>query len=77
MKITRQPHPIQQKQMENVECFKCDKIKSDERCAREIKSRNVMERAVFNKKENVSILSFRRVLYVVCFLLGIFPASEV
>ena len=26
---------------------------------------------------NVSILSFRRVLYVVCFLLGISPASEV
>ena len=25
----------------------------------------------------VSILSFRRVLYVVCFLLGISPASEV
>ena len=26
---------------------------------------------------NVSILSFRRVLYVVCFLLGNSPASEV
>jgi len=25
----------------------------------------------------ISILSFRRVLYVVCFLLGISPASEV
>jgi len=28
-------------------------------------------------KEIFSILSFRRVLYVVCFLLGISPASEV
>ena len=32
----------------------------------------------FTKTEyHVSILSFRRVLYVVCFLLGISPASEV
>ena len=32
----------------------------------------------FNKRLRiVSILSFRRVLYVVCFLLGISPASEV
>ena len=31
----------------------------------------------FNKIGNVSILSFRRVIYVVCFLLGISPASEV
>jgi len=29
------------------------------------------------KLYKVSILSFRRVLYVVCFLLGISPASEV
>ena len=57
MKITRQPPPvlvmIHQIQLENVECFKCDKIKSDERCTHEIKSRSFMERAVFNKKENL------------------------
>ena len=30
-----------------------------------------------DRRKDVSILSFRRVLYVVCFLLGISPASEV
>ena len=36
-----------------------------------------MFRSLVTIFREVSILSFRRVLYVVCFLLGISPASEV
>jgi len=37
----------------------------------------VTQYKLLNVSYHVSILSFRRVLYVVCFLLGISPASEV
>ena len=56
MKITRQPHLlvviIYKKQLENVEYFKYDKIRSDEKCTCEIKSRIFTEQAAFNKEEN-------------------------
>jgi hypothetical protein len=55
MKITRQTHPvvfiIHQKQLENVEYFKYDKIKSDERCTRKIKSRIFIAETAFNKNK--------------------------
>jgi hypothetical protein len=43
---------IDQKQLENVECFNClgSMITSDARCTREIKSRIAMAKARFNKK---------------------------
>jgi hypothetical protein len=59
MIISRQPSPVQimmdQKHPENVEYFKCfgSVITNDARCAREIKSMVVMEKATFNKKKNI------------------------
>jgi len=35
-----------------------------------------LQRHIFRGQENFLILSFRRVLYVICFLLGNSPASE-
>jgi hypothetical protein len=42
---------IHQKQLVKVEYFKHEKIKNDDRRAREIKSRIFMAKAAFNKKE--------------------------
>jgi hypothetical protein len=56
MRISRQPSPIKitidQKQLENVEYFNYlgSMITNDARCTREIKSRIVMTKAAFNKK---------------------------
>ena len=46
---------IDQKQLENVECFKYlgNVLTNDGRCSREIKSRIVMAKAAFNKKKNL------------------------
>ena len=44
---------------------------------REIKLAKTRRRQGLKIKVDVLILSFRRVLYVVCFLLGIYPTSEV
>ncbi|PNF29589.1 hypothetical protein B7P43_G01947 [Cryptotermes secundus] len=59
MKISRQPTPvtikIEQKQLENVKCFKylgC-LLTDDGRCTCEIKSRIAMAKAAFNKKKNL------------------------
>jgi hypothetical protein len=41
---------IHEKQLENVEYFKHDKIKNDKRCTREIKSRIFMAKAAITKK---------------------------
>jgi hypothetical protein len=43
---------IDQKQLENVECFRYlgSMLTSDERCTCEIKSRIAMAKAAFNKK---------------------------
>ena len=57
MGISRQPSPVQimmdQKHPENVEYFNYfgSMITNDARCAREIKSMIVMEKAAFNKKK--------------------------
>jgi len=57
MRISRQPSPITimigQKQLENVECFKClgKELTNDGRCTREIKFRIAMAKAAFNKKK--------------------------
>jgi len=57
MRISRQPSPvtimIDQKQMENVECFKYlgSMLTNDGRWTREIKSRIAMEKAAFSKKK--------------------------
>jgi len=59
MRILRQPSPvtimIDQKQMENVECFKDlgSMLTNDGRCTREIKSRLAMAKAAFNKKKTL------------------------
>jgi len=59
MRISRQPSPvtnmIDQKQLENVECFKYlgSALTSDGRCTCEIKSRIVMAKAAFNKKKTL------------------------
>jgi len=59
MRISRQPSPvtimIDQKQLENVECFKYlgSRLSNDGRCTREIKSRIAMAKAAFNKKKNL------------------------
>jgi hypothetical protein len=59
MRISRQPSPvtimIDQKQLENVECFKYlgSILTNDGRFTREIKSRIVMAKAAFNKKKNL------------------------
>ena len=46
---------IDQKQLENVECFKYlgSILTNDGTCTREIKSRIAMAKAVFNKKKNL------------------------
>src|SRR5215469_11652134 len=56
MRISRQPFPVKimidQKQLENVECFKylCSMLTNDGSCTCEIKSRIAMAKAAFNKK---------------------------
>ncbi|PNF31814.1 hypothetical protein B7P43_G09328 [Cryptotermes secundus] len=58
MKISRQPTPvtikIDQKQLENVKCFKYlgSLLTDDGRCTSEIKSRIAMAKAAFSKKKN-------------------------
>ena len=59
MSISRQPSPltimIDQKQLENVECFKYlgSLLTNDEKCTCEIKSRIAMAKAAFNKKKTL------------------------
>jgi len=59
MRISRQPSPvtimIDQKQLENVECFKYlgSMLTNDGRCTCEIKSRTAMTKVAFNKKKNL------------------------
>ena len=59
MRISRQPSPItitiDQKQLENVKCFKYlhSMLTEDGRCTCEIKSRIAMAKAAFNKKKNL------------------------
>jgi len=59
MRISRQPSlitiTIEQKQLENVKCFKYlgSMLTEDGRCTREIKSRISMANAAFNKKNNL------------------------
>ena len=54
MRISRQPSPVRimidQKQLENVECFKYlgSRLSNDGRCTREIKSRIAMAKAAFS-----------------------------
>jgi hypothetical protein len=56
MRISRQPYTVEvvidQKQLENVECFKYlgSMITNDARCTREIKSRIDMAKAAFSRK---------------------------
>ncbi|PNF39172.1 hypothetical protein B7P43_G01317 [Cryptotermes secundus] len=59
MKISRQPTPvtikIDQKQLENVKCFKYlgSLLTDDGRCTCESKSRIAMAKAAFSKKKNL------------------------
>jgi len=59
MRISRQPSPvtnmIDQKQLENVECFKYlgSILTNDGRCTSEIKSRIAMAKAAFSKKKTL------------------------
>ena len=59
MRISRQPSPvtimIDQKQLENVECFKYlgSILTNDGRCTCEIRSRIAMAKAAFNKKKTL------------------------
>jgi hypothetical protein len=59
MRISIKPSPIQimidQKQLEDVEYFNClgSMITHDARCTREIKSRIVIAKAVFNKRKTL------------------------
>ena len=59
MRISRQPSPvtimIDQKQLENVECFKYlgSMLTNDGRYTREIKSRIAMAKAAFSKKKTL------------------------
>jgi len=59
MRISRQPSPvtimIEQKQLENVECFKYlgSMLTNDGRCTYEIKSRIAMAKAAFSKKKTL------------------------
>ena len=59
VRISIQPSPvtimIDQKQLENVECFKylVSMLTSDGRCIREIKSRIAMAKATFSKKKTL------------------------
>jgi hypothetical protein len=60
MRISRQPSPvtikIEQKQLENVECFKYvgSILTNDGGCTCEINSRIAMAKAAFNKKKTLS-----------------------
>jgi len=64
MRISRQPSPItitiDQKQLENVKCFKYlgSMLAEDGRCTCEIKSRIAMAKATFNKKKNLFTSKF-------------------
>ena len=64
MRISRQPSPvtimIDQKQLENVECYKClgSMLTNDGRCTREIKSRIAMAKAAFNKMKTLFTSKF-------------------
>ena len=66
---------IDQKQPENVECFKYlgSMLTNDGRCTREIKSRTAMAKAAFNKKKtlftNKLDLNLRKKL-VKCYILS-------
>ena len=59
MRISRWPSPvtimIDQKQLENVECFKYlgSMLTNDGRCTRKIKSRIAMAKAAFSKKKTL------------------------
>ena len=59
MRISRQTSPvkimIEQKQLENVESFKClgSMLTNDGRCTCEIKSRIAMAKAAFSKKKTL------------------------
>ena len=59
MRISRQPSPvtnmIDQKQLENVECFKYlgSLLTNDGRCTCEIKCRIAMAKAAFSKKKTL------------------------
>jgi len=59
MRISRQPSPvtimIEQKQLENVECFKylCSILTNGGKCTCEIKPRIAMAKAAFNKKKTL------------------------
>ena len=59
MRISRHPSPvtitIDQKQLENVKCFKYlgSMLTEDRRCTCEIKSRIAMAKVAFNKKKNL------------------------
>jgi hypothetical protein len=59
MRISRRPSPttitIDQKQLENVKCFKYlgSMLTEGGRCMREIKSTIAMAKAAFNKKKNL------------------------
>ena len=59
MRISTQPSPvtimIDQKQLENVECFKYlgSMLTNDGRCTCEIKPRIAMAKAAFNKKKKL------------------------
>jgi len=59
MRISRQPsqvtNTIDQKQLENVKCFKYlgSMLTEHGRCTCEIKSRIAMAKAAFNKKKNL------------------------
>jgi len=59
MRTSRQPSPvtimIDQKQLENVECFKYlgNMLTNDGRCTCEIKSRIAMAKAAFNKTKTL------------------------
>ena len=64
---------IEQKQLENVECFKYlgSVLKNDGRCTCEIKSRIAMAKAAFNKKKTLftskSDFNLRKKL-VICYI---------
>jgi len=59
MRISREPSPvtiiIDQKQLENVECFKYlgSMLTNDGRCTCEIESRIAMAKAAFSKKKTL------------------------
>ena len=87
MRISRQPFPvtikIDQKQLENVECFKYlgNILTNDGRCTWEIKSRITMAKASFNKKKTLFtsklVLNLRKKL-VKCYVwsMSLYGAGE-